>query len=69
MRVDLETIDLIQALRRSINSTPLEDIEFYEKGEKLKIDPRNVKRFDFTGLSNIDFITTNFYKKGFDNEN
>lgn len=66
MRVDLEEIYDIMKRRKRINSVPLEDIEFYENGIKLDINPEIVNDFKFIGLNNIDFITTEFYKTGWE---
>ncbi len=37
MRVDIAYIKAIIAARRLFNSLPLEEIDFYENGEKLEI--------------------------------
>ena len=63
MKVHLETIDLIESIRLSINSAPLEEIDWYKDGEKLLIDPDRIDNFGYTGLSNIDFIRSGYYEK------
>jgi len=40
----------------AINRCPLEEIEIYLNGEKVDIHPQQRADFDFTGLSNKDFI-------------
>lgn len=62
MKVDIETITLITALRLAINSTPLEDIEFFWNDEKVEIPENRIKDFELTGLNNVDFITSKSYK-------
>ena len=62
-RIDIELIDAVMAFRKYIQSLDLCDIDFFEDGEKLDIDPKLADEFEFTGLANIDFITTNYYKK------
>jgi len=69
MRVDLEEIRDIMERRRKINSLNLEEIEFYEKGVKLDINPEILSDFIYTGLNNFDFITSGFYLDGWDNKN
>lgn len=63
MKVHIENIWVMVALRTAINTTPLEEIEWYENGEKIEINKKNIDEFVFTGLSNIDFIQTGSHKK------
>ena len=69
MRVEIENIKIAEAFKRCINSTELDDIEVYENGELLEINPEFIDEFKFTGLSNIDFFTSGFYKEGWKKEN
>ena len=62
-RIDIELIDAVQAFRRYIHKLALSEIDFYENGEKLDIPEELVDEFELTGLNNIDFITTGYYKK------
>jgi hypothetical protein len=64
MKVNIEHIKYLKSEQRKINKIPLESIKFYEKGKLLKIDKSLVNEFKFTGLANIDFIMTDFYKYG-----
>jgi len=66
MRIDIEKVRALQNERRKINQASLEEMEFYDHGKRIKVDPKHIKDFLYTGLSNIDFITTEFYKRGFD---
>ena len=42
----------------------LDEIDFYENGEIIHIDKKILDDFTFTGLNNIDLITSGFYKTG-----
>jgi len=59
--VHVEHIKEMQKQRERINTPFLYEIEFYENGKLLHIDKEVIDEFIFTGLSNIDFITTGFY--------
>jgi hypothetical protein len=61
--------DILQAekWRKRINSYDLEAIDFIdEDGKLVVVDTKIIEDFRFSGLHNIDFITTEFYKTGFD---
>ncbi len=62
MQIAIEWIEYLIDERAKINLTPLEDIEFFKNGMKLDIPKEVVREFEFTGLNNIDFITTGSYK-------
>lgn len=62
MKVAIEYIKWLQGERAKINRAELEDIEFFENEMKLVIPKKVIEDFEFTGLNNIDFITSNFYK-------
>ena len=49
--------------RARINRADLEDIEFFEHGMKLDIPEKVYDDFESTGLNNIDFISSDFYKE------
>jgi len=61
MRINLEDIRKNVEQRREWNSARLDRIEFYEDGVQLDIPIELIDEFEFTGLNNIDFITTGFY--------
>jgi predicted ATP-grasp superfamily ATP-dependent carboligase len=69
MKIDIEHIKYLKSELKKINKTPLEKIKFYEDKKLIKIDKELVKEFKFTGLANVDFIVTGFYKKGYYDEN
>ena len=60
MRIDVEDVLYHQSLRYRWNYTDLDDIEFYKEGEKLIIPQEVLDWFEFTGLSNVDFITSGY---------
>ena len=61
IKIDIEEIFEICERRKTINNLDLMDIEFCSKGVPLNIDPKVVEEFSFTGLNNMDFITSNYY--------
>ena len=63
VRIDIELINAVMAFRSFIQSVNLWEIDFYEDGVKLDIPKELVDEFCFTGLANIDFITSNYYRK------
>ena len=63
MRVDVECVKMLQAVRSKVNRNKLKDIEFYEHGEPLEITNELIEDFELTGLNNTDFILSNYYKK------
>lgn len=63
MKINIEEIHQMLARRREINSVRLEDIEWYENGVKLSIDKQLIDRYRFIGMTNMDFIATDFYKQ------
>ena len=66
MRVNIEEIRKNLAQRRKWNSTPLEAIEFYERGVKIEIPQETIDRFGKTGLNNMDFIAMGYYQRKYD---
>lgn len=66
--VPINTIDinyvksLIEKIKE-IDQLNLFEVSFVEDGKTIEIAKEIIEKFQFTGLSNMDFITTNFYKK------
>ena len=60
MKLDIEMVKLMKALRKCINSVDLKDIELYKNGEVIEISAESIEAFRFTGLSNIDFFDSEF---------
>ena len=46
-----------------INSIPLDEIVWMKEGQQLNIPQKTIDEFELTGLSNKDFISTNYYLK------
>ena len=67
--VSIEVIKRMQKERERINGANLKDIEWLKDGEPIEIDHKLIEQFEFTGLSNIDFITSGFYETGFEKYN
>ena len=68
MKVEIEEIMRIHDRLGEINSEDLSNIVFTLNGEEVDINPKHIKDFKFVGLNNVDFIRTEFYKNGFDDE-
>ncbi len=62
MQIAIEYVKWLAEERAKINRAKLEDIEIFEKGMKLDIPSKVIDDFKFTGLANIDFILSDFYK-------
>lgn len=62
MKINIEHVRKIQEERKKINSVPLEQIEWYENGIKVDINPETITDFLCTELNNIDFIISNIYR-------
>lgn len=62
MKINIEEILELQDRRAKINNALLSEIEFYENGIKIEIDPEVLEEWKFIGLNNTDFIITDAYK-------
>lgn len=65
MRVNIEDVRDIEKARSKINRPDFKQIEWYEDGKKLDIDPKILDDYEYTGLNNMDFITSDFFRNGF----
>ena len=63
MKIAVEYIKWLQAERERINKVPLDEIQFFRNGILVDVDRRGLEDFQFTGLNNIDFITTGYINK------
>ena len=61
MKINIEDVIVHLEQQRKWNSIPLSDIEFYERGVKLDIPKGLIDEWEFTGLNNIDFISSGYY--------
>ncbi len=63
MKVKIEFVRYLCRQIAMINSVDLQDITFYENGEKVDITCDIRDDFALTGLNNTDFVTSGFYKR------
>ncbi len=68
MKVNIEDVERLTKERKKINSVSLSEIEWYQNGKKVDVDKSITEDFEIIGLNNIDFITSGFYQKGWDNK-
>jgi hypothetical protein len=68
MEVNIEFVELLIKRRNKINSVPLSEIDWYKNGVKVNIDKKIIEDFEIIGLNNIDFITTGFYRTGWNDK-
>lgn len=61
MKIPIEYIRGLAEARRNINDIPLSEIEFTQNGIVVDTDEKTRNDFELTGLSNMDFITSNYY--------
>ena len=60
MKIAIEYVNWLTEERIKINSVPLKDLELFENGMKLNIPQKVIDEFELTGLSNVDFILSDF---------
>jgi hypothetical protein len=59
-RIAIEEVLAITKRRQEINKIPLRHIIWTKDETPIDIDRKTIEDWDFTGLSNIDFITSRF---------
>lgn len=62
-RVDVERVRELRAELDAINAVPLDRLDLYEHGKKLKIHDTLLHEWMFTGYCNTDFILMGQYRK------
>jgi len=62
MYLDVDLILALQERINRINKIPFDKINLHYKGKKIKISKETADRWAFTGLNNMDFITSGYYK-------
>ena len=67
-KIDINRIRELVAELDEFNKLKLSEIEFIEDSEIIKIEPSLIEDFKSLGLSNKDFLMTDFYKTGFGSE-
>lgn len=60
MKIAVEYVSWLMEEKSKINREKLSDIELFEDGMKLNIPKKVIDDFKFTGLSNVDFILSDF---------
>lgn len=62
-RINISEIIVLKARLNEINSLDLSDVNFIDEfGNAIKITNEMYEDWKYTGLSNTDFITTEYYK-------
>jgi len=66
MKNETVNVDLHEALkyfewRRVINNAKLSNLRFFEGDKEIKVNPETIDEWEFTGLTNLDFINGGFY--------
>ena len=60
MKIAIEYVEWLIEEKSKINRQKLGDIELIEDGMKLDIPQKVIDDFELTGLSNVDFILSDF---------
>lgn len=68
MRVDIERIIEISEECKRINKLDFSEIELYENGVRVEIDPKIVEELKYLGLSNFLLLRGGSYKESFEIE-
>ena len=64
MIIDINELLQMEAKRKEINDIPIEDIQWQDGEKMIPISPELLNEWKFIGLSNINLITTGYYKNG-----
>ena len=62
-RIAIEDVYRMLRERRAINSLALDKIIWTKGGKDIAIDPKVTEAFELTGLNNIDFISSGYYRR------
>lgn len=68
VHIEVEQVWNLINERARINAIPLSEIIWMLDAKELKIDITIINDFELTGLNNVDFIATNYWKKGVDKQ-
>ncbi len=60
MKIAVKYVEWLMEEKSKINRQKLGDIELFENGIKLDIPQKVIDDFELTGLSNVDFILSDF---------
>ena len=61
MRVTMEEINRYRQWRKLIEEAPLDSIELYDHGELVPLSKAGIARWEYIGLSNLDFIMAQIF--------
>ena len=56
IRIDVEDVIEFHKRRAYWDSVPIQDVEFFENGAKIEVDPEIINEWRFIGLSNDYFV-------------
>lgn len=56
MKINIEEVFKLQEQRAEINKNSASENEYYKDGKKVEIPKAELAEWDFTGLSNTDFV-------------
>lgn len=62
VKINVEQVREARKFLRSVNKHDLEDIEWIEKGQPIKVSDKAYAEFQYLGLNNADFIDGGFYR-------
>ena len=63
MKVNVNRVLAIKAELKVINKANLEDIQWIKDGTEIPITQEQIDAWEFIGLNNVDFITSEFYNE------
>lgn len=66
--VDINYVKGLKKYMTKINKMDLKDIIFEDCGDIIEVDDKLIEDWKYTGLNNIDFIWTKYYKGNKHNE-
>ena len=67
MKIEISEIEKLTERLREINRLNLQDIQWIDENGKISsISPELIDEFKFTGLNNVDFIMSGFFRWGWD---
>ena len=61
--IPLELIDCLTCIRVMIQKLDMDNVELTENGKLIKISKKAKEHFYMSGLSNMDFFTSNMFRE------
>ena len=62
MKIDIQDVDKFLAWKKMVNECELKDLILVKNGKEIEQNAQSIHIFQFTGLSNLDYINM-FYVK------